>query len=284
MIRFLRVDVPVDLGEEDAGVVRPLDGPVLFGVPKGCERGDDLRVDPVRVHLLGRAGALPVERKEEEDGVPFDRPPDRGAELPLVEVELRLRVALVVEGARREVVVLVVDVAAPVEIIRARLRDDVDETRGRTAELRVGPVRHDDDLLHGVQVEGERGPLAAAVFAEEGVVEVRPVHGDVVLDPLRPLTINCSPSVCTVETPGVSLVKSMKLCWMFGRLLTAFSSILAAPAVRDVSTTGASAVTLISCCTEVRSSLKSRVIRRPTPSRIPSRTSVAKPERVTVTR
>ena len=54
----------------------------------------------------------------------------------------------------------------------------------RAAELRVRAVGDDDHFLHGVEVERERGTLAAALFAEERIVEVRAVDGDVVGDAL----------------------------------------------------------------------------------------------------
>ena len=54
--------------------------------------------------------------------------------------------------------------------------------------LRGRPLVHDDDFLDRVLVEGEGGALAAPLLAEEGVVEVRSVHGNVVEDP--PLSSN----------------------------------------------------------------------------------------------
>ena len=46
----------------------------------------------------------------------------------------------------------------------------------------LAPCGHHDHLLHGVEIEGEGRALAAALLAEEGVVEVGPVHGDVVVN------------------------------------------------------------------------------------------------------
>ena len=54
----------------------------------------------------------------------------------------------------------------------------------RAAELGVGALGHHHDLLDRVEVEGEGRPLAAALLAEERVVEVGAVHRDVVVDAL----------------------------------------------------------------------------------------------------
>lgn len=70
------------------------------------------------------------------------------------------------------------------QVVRARLRDDVDEAGGGATELRIRAVGHHDDLLDRIQVEGERWPLAPSILAEEGIVEVGAVHRDVVLDSL----------------------------------------------------------------------------------------------------
>ena len=51
-------------------------------------------------------------------------------------------------------------------------------------ELGVGALGHHHHLLDRVQVEGEGRALAAALLAEERVVEVGAVHGDVVGDAL----------------------------------------------------------------------------------------------------
>ena len=69
-------------------------------------------------------------------------------------------------------------------LVRAGLGDDVDEAALRAAELGVRAVGHDDHFLDGVEVERERGTLAAALLAEERIVEVRAVDGDVVGDAL----------------------------------------------------------------------------------------------------
>jgi hypothetical protein len=75
-------------------------------------------------------------------------------------------------------------VRGAVHLVRARLRDDVDEAALRAAELRVRAVGDHDHLFDGVEIERERGTLAAALLAEERIVEVGAVDGDVVGDAL----------------------------------------------------------------------------------------------------
>jgi hypothetical protein len=69
-----------------------------------------------------------------------------------------------------------------VEIVRSRLRDDVDEAGHGAAELGVRSVGDDDHLFHGIEVERKRRPLTAALLAEERIVEVRTIDRDVVRD------------------------------------------------------------------------------------------------------
>jgi hypothetical protein len=71
-----------------------------------------------------------------------------------------------------------------VHLVRAGLRHHVHEAAARAAELRVRPLGHDHHLLDRVEVEGEGRALAAALLAEERVVEVGAVHRDVVGDAL----------------------------------------------------------------------------------------------------
>ena len=67
------------------------------------------------------------------------------------------------------------------ERVRATFRDDVHEATRRPSEFGVrAGVRH-HQLLHGIEVEGERRALSATLFAEERVVEVRSVHAHVVV-------------------------------------------------------------------------------------------------------
>ncbi len=69
-------------------------------------------------------------------------------------------------------------------VVGAGLGDDVDEAAVERPNSALAPVGHHHDLLHRVQVEGEGRPLAAALLAEERVVEVGAVHRDVVVDAL----------------------------------------------------------------------------------------------------
>ena len=87
-----------------------------------------------------------------------------------------------------------------------------------------------------------------------------------------------------METPGVSLVKSRKLRPLLGRPRMAAWSILSAPSARVVSMTGASPVTTTSSCTLETFMVKGRLMVWPTERLRPSRTRVAKPVRLTLTR
>ena len=83
---------------------------------------------------------------------------------------------------------------------------------------------------------------------------------------------------------GVSFVKSRKLWLAFGRFWTAAESMSVDPAVRLISTTGASPVTRTSCCTGEISSVSRRFTSWPTDRFRPSRTTVVKPGMLAVIR
>ncbi len=84
---------------------------------------------------------------------------------------------------RGQTIVLPEVVGRAVELIGAGLGDDVDEPAARTAEFGVSPIGDYHEVLHRVEVESERRPLATPLFAEERVVEVGAVHRDVVVNP-----------------------------------------------------------------------------------------------------
>ena len=87
-------------------------------------------------------------------------------------------------GLAAQRVILERHVRGAVVIVRPRLRDDVDKAGHGAAELGIRSVGDDDHLLHGVEIEGERRPLPAALLAEERIVEVRAIDRDVVRDAL----------------------------------------------------------------------------------------------------
>ena len=174
-----RVQLIVDLAQEHAGIVGAVNRAVLRRAPDAGEVVHDLRLDPVRVELLGLVELLLVIGQEEEQLVFLERAAEGRSVLLLIEREfLSLRVL------RRQAVRLEEEVRRAAGRVGPRLGDDVDEAGAAAAELRRGPVGHDDHLFDGVLVEGEGRPLAAALLAEERVVEVRAVHGDVVVDAL----------------------------------------------------------------------------------------------------
>ena len=70
----------------------------------------------------------------------------------------------------------------PLEFVGAGLCDHIHKPARRPSELGRGPLVHHHDLFDGVLAEGEGGPLAAPLLAEEGVVEVGAVDDEVVED------------------------------------------------------------------------------------------------------
>jgi len=176
---------PVDLHESRAGVVGPGD---RSEVP--AQRAGERRVHPPgeRVECRTRGSCLLLDLvvhllivgDEEERLVAFQGAAEREAELVLAEVgRERLRT---VRQIGREPVVLTEVMNRALDLVRARLGDHVHEARARSAELGRRSARRDDDLLNGVQVEGEGRPLPTALLAEERVVEVRSIDRDVVVD------------------------------------------------------------------------------------------------------
>ena len=71
---------------------------------------------------------------------------------------------------------------ASVDLIRAGLRDDVDNAARRAAEFGVGATGHDLKLLDGLQRDIDGCALASHLFAEEAVVVIAPVEADVIED------------------------------------------------------------------------------------------------------
>ena len=103
--------------------------------------------------------------------------------------------------------------------------------------------------------------------------------------PFWPLMVSSSPSgPWTMLTPGVSFVKSRKFRPLLGRPLMAAWLMRSAPSARVVSITGESAETTISSWTLETLRVSARLADWPTVSSMPSRTRVAKPCMLTVTR
>ena len=130
------------------------------------------------VHLL-------VIGEKEEHPVALDRPAEREPELVLGKVGLEF-----LHGAARQRVLrrardrveLAEIVERSFEIVRPGLGDHVHKTAGRAPELGVGATRDHHQLLHGIEVEGKRRPLAAALLAKERIVEIGAVHRHVVVN------------------------------------------------------------------------------------------------------
>ena len=185
--------VEVQLGEQRTRVVGAADGPELVleeARPARVEEG----VQPLQVRrvrdaaggLLRLGGGLLVVGEEEERPVADERAAEGGPEL--VPPEIGLPAAAVRGVLGGDLVPLAEVVGGTGQLVGARLGDDVDESAGRAAELRGGALVHDDQFADRVLVEGERRALAAALLAEERVVEVGPVHDEVVED--APLAVD----------------------------------------------------------------------------------------------
>ena len=179
--------VEIQLGEQRAGVVGAADGPELV-LEEPRPAGAQERVQPLEVRgvrdpadgLLRLGGRLLVVGEEEERPVADERAADGGPELVPPEIGLPAPPVRGVLG--RDLVPLAEVVGGAGQFVGARPGDHVDEPPGRAAELGGGALVHDHQLADRVLVEGERRPLAAALLAEERVVEVGPVHDEVVED------------------------------------------------------------------------------------------------------
>ena len=183
-------DPPVELDERRPGIVGARDRPAVQTERRRPEGTTIGRVQPgsqrsagkpARVLLLDLVIQLLVVGDEEEQFVARDGTAEGEPELVLAEV--RRVGSRCVRGVRREGVILPEVVQRSAQLVGARLRDDVDEPARRAPELRVRTARDDHDFLHRIEIERERRALAAALLAEERVVEVGAVHGNVVVDP-----------------------------------------------------------------------------------------------------
>ena len=180
----------VELHERRARVVGACDRPEVLG-QGAIERGAEERRERVERRRLRPGGLLRlvvdllVVGKEVERLILLQRAAQGEAKLVLREIRIEFLDRPAGEGVLRcagEGVELAEVVQRAVHLVGAGLGDHVHETGRRTPELGVRAVTHDDDFPHGVEVEGERRSLAAALLSEERVVEVRPVDGDVVVN------------------------------------------------------------------------------------------------------
>ena len=133
-----------------------------------------------RPRLLFRLAVdLLVVRREEEQAILHDRSSDGEAELILRKVGIQ-RDAIALQVARERAVLAVV-VHRAAHGVGAALGDHVHESAGRAPELGAGARVGHHQLLHGVEIERERRPLASALLAEERIVEIRTIDADVVV-------------------------------------------------------------------------------------------------------
>ena len=179
-----RARVPVGLEEGDARVVGALDRSVFIRAAEFRQRIDDALFDARGIGLLRRRRFLQIDRGKVEEAIFLQRTAKREAGLILIGIELRRFRTVGIFRAGAERVVFQHEMRGTLHVVRARLRDHVDEARHRSAELRIRAVGDDDHLFHRIEIERERRTLSAALLAEERIVEVGAVDGDVVRDSL----------------------------------------------------------------------------------------------------
>ena len=79
---------------------------------------------------------------------------------------------------------------AAVHVVCAGFGDDVDHAAGRAAELRAGAGGHNLELPHGFHADVHGSALASDLLAEESVVVVATIDGDVVEDATLPSKVD----------------------------------------------------------------------------------------------
>ena len=171
---------PVGLQQQDARVVGAADGAVFVGGAELGQRVDHPLLDAPRLRLFGRFPFLVVECGEVEEAIAHKGAAQGETGLVLAGLEFRRLAAVGILRIGAQAVVLADQVRGPFRFVRPRLGDDVHEAGLRAAELCVGAVGHHHHLFDRIEIEGEGGPLSAALLAEEGVVEVGAIDGDVV--------------------------------------------------------------------------------------------------------
>ena len=67
------------------------------------------------------------------------------------------------------------------ELVGARFGDDIDKAAAGASKFGIGALGYDHHFRYCIQIKGEGGALSAALFAEEGVVEIRTIYRDVVV-------------------------------------------------------------------------------------------------------
>ena len=201
--RVGRIDDGIHFAENGGVVDRVIDRVAFLLTPRGPEEveerqaltlgaaddqrfmrriGNDGHRNRARAERLTQVGPLEVlvdvlERAEEKHAIALDRAADHPAGLLAVEVGRRSAI----RGVRRQSLQALEVKETAVQIIGARLGNDVDHAASGAAELRVGPARHDLEFLDRLQRDVDRRTLAAKLLAEEPVVVVTAVEADVVV-------------------------------------------------------------------------------------------------------
>ena len=75
-------------------------------------------------------------------------------------------------------------------LIGSTLGDDVDDAPGRTSEFCIGATRHHLELLHRIQRDVDRCPLAAELLAKKPVVVITAIQTYVVEDSALAVEVN----------------------------------------------------------------------------------------------
>ena len=181
------VQVDVGLGQKGLGIIGAGDGSEFvveetrpLRVEEIVEPGQIRRVVDQPVRLFRFAGDLLVVRHEKECPVAHDGAADSEAELTAEEVRLACLHRHRVGGGHA--IPLPEIVGRTLQFVGTRLCDHIHKAPGGPPELGRRTLVHHHHLFDRVLAEGERRPLPAPLLAEEGIVEVGPVHDEVVED------------------------------------------------------------------------------------------------------
>ncbi len=191
--RIGRIQLNVDFSQ-DRGIVEKLRR-VPFLIGEAIDAADDLTVDggvadsrdvPVESNRHGAIESLTVDGEEEVGLVLDDGSAEASAELLLRELGVGQIVAVAVLERRAKGLVPAEEERASAKIVRSRLRHHVEEPSTGAPELRGVAVCENLELLHRFLGYDEvRNFRLAGGRAEEGIVEVGAVDGDVGIDALH---------------------------------------------------------------------------------------------------
>ena len=183
----LRAGNPIDFAQGRLRVRRAADGTIFTGIPKlGGEEVHQHGINARGIVLLGLAEDLLIVGTKEKQLVFLDRAAQRSTELLL----RKSPKARAVGKAGGEASPFLILMRGAVKFVGAGFRHHIHESAGTAAELRWRSVGHHLEFADRVQIHRERRALAAALFPKKGVVIVRAINRNVVVDALLPIDGN----------------------------------------------------------------------------------------------